>query len=99
MAKHERLEAVGWVCTDPDTNQYRKDLSENCFHFREDRISNPETGETYSYDEVIDLKEYTQEQMFEDVQPFGYSFNEMCTWIDEGKNLDLIAECIFEMSN
>lgn len=35
--------------------------------------------------------------MFECVEPFGYSFNEMCTWIDSGKNLDLIAECIFEM--
>ena len=86
-----------WQCTDPSCNQYRRDINENTFEFREDRIINPETGETIEYRSEICLSDYTQEEMFEDVQPFGYSFNEMCDWIDEGKNLDLIAECIFEM--
>ncbi len=88
----------GWHQTDPSCNQYRKDLGENKFLFREDRIINPETKETEVYEEEIHLADYTQEQMFVFVETFGYSFNEMCTWIDEGKNLDLIAECIFEMS-
>jgi hypothetical protein len=86
-----------WICTDASCNQYYKQLAENKFLFKEDRISNPETGETYVYESEIDLSKYTQEQMFKDVQSFGYTFNEMCTWIDEGNNLSLIAECIFEM--
>ena len=47
----------------------------------------------------INLTNYTQEQMFEYVKTFGYSFNEMCTWIDEGYNLDIIRDCIFEIKN
>ena len=90
-------ELEGWVCTDPSCNQYRKDISENVFIFKEDRTIDPETGETEVFESEIDLSDYTQEEMFESVKPFGYSFNEMCSWIDEGKNLDLIAECIFEM--
>ena len=86
-----------WICTDPSCNQYMKQLGENRFLFKEDRISNPKTKETYAYESEIDLSNYTQEEMFENVEPFGYSFNEMCTWIDEGGDISLIAECIFEM--
>ena len=86
-----------WIITDPSCNQMRKDISKNHFAFEEDRIYNPETKETYLYESEINLNDYTQEEMFNDVKAYGYSFNEMCTWIDEGINLDLIAECIFEM--
>lgn len=86
-----------WKITDPSCNQMMKQLSENRFLFKEDRIINPVTKETETYESEIDLSDYTQEEMFNDVESFGYSFNEMCTWIDEGTNLDLIAECIFEM--
>ncbi len=88
-----------WIVTDPSCNQRMKKVGENKFIFKEDRIYNPVTKETYQHESLIDLSDYTQEGMFECVQPFGYSFNEMCTWIDEGRNLDLIAECIFEMES
>lgn len=88
-----------WICTDSSCNQYRLDLGGNKFLFKEDRIKDPVTKETYVYESTIDLSNYSQEEMFKDVESFGYSFNEMSTWIDEGKNLDLIAECIFEMEN
>lgn len=88
---------IEWKVTDPSCNQMMKKLDENRFLFKEDRIVNPETKETEIYESEIDLKNYTQEEMFNDVRVFGYSFNEMSSWIDEGFNLDLIAECIFEM--
>ena len=90
---------VDWIITDPSCNQRMKVLTENSFMFKEDRTINPSTGETCEYESVIDLSEYTHEEMFESVSPFGYSFHEMSTWIDEGRNLSLIAECIFEMKN
>jgi hypothetical protein len=89
-------EGSTWKVTDPSCNQMMKVLGEQVFLFKEDRIVNPETKETEIYESKIDLSEYTQEQMFDSVRTFGYSFNEMCTWIDEGTNLSLIAECIFE---
>ena len=85
-----------WIVTDPDTNQEMLQLSGNKFLFKEDRLD-PETREIFVYESTIDLSEYTREQMFEDVESFGYSFHEMCNWIDSGESVSLIAECIFEM--
>ena len=86
-----------WIITDQDCNQQMKQLSENVFIFKEDRIKDPKTKETYVYESEINLSNYTQEQMFESVSAFGYSFHEMCHWIDQGEELSIIAECIFEM--
>jgi hypothetical protein len=72
-------------------------LTDQIYQFKENRLINPETKEVELFESEIDLSNYTQDEMFNDVKPFGYTFNEMCTWIDEGTNLDLIAECIFEM--
>ena len=85
------------IITDPDCNQTCKQIDVNVFEFEENRVVNPETKETERFSATIDLSEYSHEEMFESVKPFGYSFNEMSTWIDEGENLALIAECIFEM--
>jgi hypothetical protein len=88
-----------WILTDPACNQYMMKLTDTIFKFKEDRLSDPITGSTYLYESEIHLNEYTQEEMFEAASTFGYSFNTIATWIDEGENLDLIAECIFEMEN
>ena len=87
---------IEWVVTDPSCNQMMQVLGENVFRFKEERLDHL-VGVVEEFSATIDLSEYTQEQMFEDVSAFGYSFNEMCTWIDEGHNLEIIAECIFEM--
>jgi len=86
-----------WVVTDPSCNQMFKKIADNIFLFKEDRVVNPETNETEVYESEIQLSEYTDEEMFKCVEPFGYSYNEMCNWIDEGENYEIIAECIFEM--
>lgn len=95
----ENIEETEWVITDPSCNQLMKKLSENKFLFKENRIINPITKEIEVYESEINLNDYSQEEMFENVQTFGYTFNEMCTWIDEGYNLEIIAECIFELEN
>jgi hypothetical protein len=91
------IEKETWICTDEDTNQFRMDIGDNIFRFKEERVIQPDTNEKEVFDAVIDLKDYTQIEMFESVRSFGYSFNEMAEWIDQGENLSLIAECIFEM--
>lgn len=98
MNLNEELTNKGWIQTDGSCNQYFKKIDENKFLFREDRLMDPQTNETYVYESEIDLSKYSQEEMFKYVSCFDFSFNEMCTWIDEGKNLNLIAECIFEMN-
>ena len=74
-----------------------KKVSERVFIFKEDRIFDPASKELFIYESIIDLNDYTHEEMFECVRAFGYSLDEMLDWINNGVNLDLIAECIFEM--
>lgn len=95
--EHQAINNESWVCTDPSCNQYRRDISKNVFEFKEDRSSliDPETKKEFRA--VIDLSEYTEGEMWDAVQAFGYPREEMEIWIKEGKNLDLIAECIFEL--
>jgi len=88
------------IVTDPACNQTCRQIDENVWDYAEDRIVNPETGETKRVSATINLNDYTQEEMFEAVEPFDYSLNEMCEWIDSGSpNVMLIAECIFEQSD
>lgn len=92
------LQEPEWVVTDPDCNQRYRVVAENRFLFEEDRVVDPVSGAKEVFSTEIDLSEYTQDEMFEHVKHFGYSFNEMCSWLDGGANLSLIAECIFEGS-
>ena len=64
-----------WICTDPDNKQYGRKLTENIYEFKEGNVSL-----------VIDLDEYTNEQMKKAYEPYG--FPKLNNW--------LIAECIFE---
>ncbi len=91
------MEDHSWVCTDESCNQYRKQIDKGVFIFKEDRCIDPVSKEVEVFEETISLGDYSQEEMFSDVSSFGYSFDEMCTWLEKSVNLDLIAECIFEM--
>lgn len=84
-----------WVCTDIDTKQYCKQISETIFEFKEQRQINPVTRKTETFQATIDLTEYSLEEMIDTcVNNFGYSKDEVIKWI--GKENALIAECIFE---
>jgi hypothetical protein len=52
-----------WVLTDLDTNQYYKQLNETTFLYKEDRVVNPETGDTEVYESEININEYSSEQI------------------------------------
>lgn len=86
-----------WTCTDPSCNQWRHDISETEFYFREDRIINPETEETETYEATIDLDDYSWWDIVEACEPFGYTPEQVDKWMTEGEELALIAECIFEL--
>lgn len=77
-----------WVCTDPDTNQYGRQIAPRIFEFK-DEISQSE----------IDLDDYTEEQILSDISSFGYN-----SWEDLVKEYGdeaewVAAECIFELEN
>lgn len=97
----KRLEALGWVCTDPDCNQHRKTITEGkLYSFFEDRIIDPTTGETERHSANIDLRDYTEEEIEDTLATYGYKYKDGkitdqtgTTWEDPA----LIAECMFEM--
>ena len=88
-----------WIYTDPNCNQYRRDISENEYEFKEDRIINPITKETEKYSTIIDLRDYDLEEIIDICDAFGYSEEQVTMWLNNKKELDLIAECIFEMTH
>ena len=86
-----------WVCTDPSCNQYRKDISDSIFAFEEDRIANPETKETVKYEAIINIQDYTWDEIVSACESFGYNAKQVDKWLTEGEELALIAECLFEL--
>jgi hypothetical protein len=88
-----------WIITDPSCNQQMLQIDEDIFEFKELRILNPETGETYLHESTVDLKNYNTSEVYEFVAPFGYTFDDVLEWFVTGTNKALIAECIFEMTN
>lgn len=88
-----------FVCTDPSCNQYRRNITETKFEFKEDRIINPETKETKEYKSIIDIEEYSTEQIIDDCASFGYDAKQVDKWLSEGEEFALIAECIFELES
>lgn len=88
-----------WTVTDPSCNQQRKTISETLYVFREDRIVNPVTKETEPFEAEINLEDYTWTEIVDYCSPFGYSAKQVDDWLTCGEHLELIAECIFEMTN
>lgn len=88
-----------WICTDPSCEQYRRDISDYEFEFKENRIVNPDTSETRCYQTIINLKDYDWWEMVEICETFGYTAKQVDKWLTEGEELDLIAECIFELTD
>ena len=94
MEKIER-----WIVTDPNCNQCRLDISDHEFLFKEDRLWNPITKETKEYSTIIDTNDYDWDEIIDICDAFGYSKEEVYSWLNNKENLALIAECIFEMTD
>ena len=69
-----------WICTDGDNQQYGRKLTETIYEFKEGNVTS-----------VIDLDDYTSEQMKEYYEPYGFPDGSLTNWI--------IAECIFEQTS
>ncbi len=105
-----------WICTDPDTLQYGRQISEKVFEFRQfDVINNRELFEAGldmdlryletkpvwkmdCWDKLtVDLTNYTDKDIKENITGFYNSLNELKNTYGEESNW-IIAECIFENS-
>lgn len=93
MSKHN------WILTDPSCSQFRLDISNSKYIFQEFRITNPETKEGKIFKAEIDLDDYSWTEIIEACDTFGYDKETVAKWLTERKELDLIAECLFELEN
>lgn len=88
-------EKDGWKTTDMDCRQQFKKIDENCFLYREDRISNPETGETYVYESAMNFDDYDEDELERGVEAYYKNVDEVKS-IYGDKWKQIVLECIFE---
>src|SRR5690606_2895336 len=62
----------GWVITDPSCNQQRYEIEEGLIYiFKEDRIINPETGETETFEATLHYDDYSWQDLVDVCAPYG----------------------------
>jgi hypothetical protein len=89
-----------WILTDPSCNQMRKTVVEGKIYlFKEDRIINPKTKETNTYESEMNISDYNKHEIISACKSFGYSDIQIDKWISEGKEIELILECLFELES
>lgn len=99
-AEVNKLRKEGWVLTDPDCNQLRLEVEpDQIYIFREDRLINPETGETEVYESEMNINDYDWWEKVDACESFGYNAQQVDKWITEGEEIDLILECLFELES
>ncbi len=91
-------EEDGWKVSDPDCRQKFKKLDENRFLYKEDRISNPETKETYVYESMMDFDDYDEDDLEKGVEAYYKNLDEVKRiYGDDWKQI--VLECIFEQED
>lgn len=87
-----------WICTDSDTEQYGRQISERVFEFKE--LANNE--DEYDFGEYIEmtinLDHYTQEEVLNHISAYYTDLNEIFNIYGEEANW-IIAECVFEQES
>ena len=84
-----------WKCTDSDTKQYGRQVSDILFEFKEER-----NGETYQ--SGIDISGYTDDEIEDVISSYGYTLKDGNNSVFEMYGVEanwIIAECMFEMQN
>jgi len=92
------FEEQGWVCTDPDTMQFRLELIPNKEYRFVQRNLYPDGSQIWVFDEY-NIDEEEIETLIDACSSFGYSKEDVEKWISLGESTDLILECIFEIRN
>lgn len=87
---------MGWVCTDPNTDQYGRKIGDRVYEFKEN--IRMDDGSVIVKQHEIDLNEYSDDEINDDLTPYGWSIEKL----KEDTNIKtaewLMAECIFEQS-
>lgn len=84
-----------WTLVDSDSQQYYSKVNENTFLYKETRILNPETLESYIYESEMCLDDYTNEDLEYYIAPYYTDIQEVKdTYGKDWKQI--VLECIFE---
>ncbi len=85
-----------WICTDSDTQQYGREISELIWEYKQPDINDGDSV-------IIDLGKYTGDQIQDAISTFGYTLGsngnyKLNIWQEYGLNaLQIMCECLFEM--
>lgn len=85
-----------WICTDPDMNQWGRKLGEKVYEFKQD-MKYPD-GSVIHETDVIDLNDYTDEEINDHLSPYGWDIPQLLTENSDEDAKWLMAECIFEQT-
>ena len=100
ISNHIELLLDGWEQTDASCNQYRKTIVEDeVYIFREDRVINPVTKETETFESEMNYNDYSWDEIISACESFGYDTETVDRWITEGEEIPLMLECLFELEN
>lgn len=87
-----------WITTDSSCNQKMLCITrKQVYVFQENRIVNPLTHETELFKATLFYSNYSNEELINACEPFGYTAKQVSNWIKKNKNISLMLECIFEM--
>lgn len=86
-----------WICTDQDTNQWGRKLSDGIYEFKQDNRYPDGTIETVTA--TIKLGDYTYDQISDHLMSFGYTVGGLITSLGGEDAEWMMAECIFENEN
>lgn len=82
----------GWICTDPDTDQFGRRIEPGIYEFKE-TVRLP-GGTAYPKQEIVDLSQFTVEEKIEALATFGYTLESVKRELPDPDWI--LAECIFE---
>ena len=86
-----------WICTDPDTEQYGRQISERVFEFKE-KMYLEEVDDDKVVQMTINLDDYTEKEVEDHISAYYEDLNEIFNIYGEDSNW-IIAECIFEQES
>lgn len=94
-----------WVCTDPNNQQYGRQISDMIFEFKEPLFDYKFEGITpkrFKTDEeikiAINLSEYSENDMYDYVSSY-YGYDDFKEFLKTNEGRWVIAECIFELES
>ena len=89
---------MNWTCTDPDSEQFGRQLSENIFEFKEKDRSFDAHGKNKWIKKTINLSLYKYQDIIAMCAPYYKTMDELFDTYGKQSSW-IIAECIFEQES